>query len=131
MATQGGRSVPSPNWRVEGTTHGPQSAAKGRPLNHVRVLSIRPGSEPVDMTVWNTLPILAGLLDGGFMQHVLVADDVFIICDEDGQRKYDVPNFTIHLERIFGPALLVRQSNNEFISITDYDIEHFKLLMVR
>lgn len=92
----------------------------------INILRMRPGEEPEEICVDNTLAALQAEV-GGHIETVFADRDVrgrgvLAIVNEEGRLEELAPNCLLHGELIFGPILLVGVRGEDFCSIPeDYE----------
>lgn len=90
----------------------------------MRVIYKAPGEAPRTMVVPNDLHTLQNLV-GGYIETVTLAEDVVIICDEEGRLKDYPDNCEIGGIMFVGTILIVGADGDEFVSCPDDVIEEF------
>jgi hypothetical protein len=91
--------------------------------NKIRVLIKPAGQSAYFAEVENTLSCLQEIV-GGYIETVTVAEDMVIICDEEGRFKNSKYNCSICGVQFFGTVMLCGVSEDEFASlpVSDKDI---------
>jgi hypothetical protein len=92
----------------------------------MRVIIANPDQDPCETTVESGLHALQAAV-GGYIELWAVDGDVCFICNEEGRINGMPFNRTVVLSDgsewdIFGPILLVRESGEDFASLTDEDV---------
>lgn len=84
----------------------------------MQVVIKRPGEAPAVMDIPNTLEALQEAV-GGYIETVTVAEDLCLICNEDGRLLRLEPNCTILGVDFVGPVLAVGVRGDDFTGISD------------
>lgn len=79
----------------------------------MRVIVKEPGRPPVDKDIPNTLEALQKAVDG-YIECVTVAEDLVIICDEEGWLRLKRPNCEVLGNLFVGTILFVGAKGEEF-----------------
>lgn len=90
----------------------------------MRVLKIEPGKAPITINIENTLESLQGQV-GGYIETVTFAEDVVIICDEEGRLKDKPYNFRLCGVDFVGVILIAGRKDDGFCDIKDANARWF------
>lgn len=93
----------------------------------INVLVKKPGEQARRMTVPNTLKSFQSLV-GGYIETVTLAQDVLLICNEEGRINDMKYNTTIYGIQFFGPIVIAGINGEEFADLT-YDNTVLKILL--
>ena len=90
----------------------------------MRVLYKTPGEAPRSIVIANDLHLMQQLV-GGLIEPIKIADNVVLICNEEGKLLDLEPNFFIGAlgDVIYGPAIVVGTKGDEFCSLADTDAD--------
>lgn len=84
----------------------------------MQVVIKQPGKAPSITDIPNTMEALQAAV-GGYIETVTMAEDLCLICNEDGRALGLEPNCSIFGVRFVGPVLAVGFSGDEFTGISD------------
>ena len=93
----------------------------------INVLVKKPGEQARRMTVPNTLKSFQSLV-GGYIETQTLAQDVVLICNEEGLINDMEYNTTIYGIQLFGPIVLAGVDGEDFTDLT-YDNSVLKILL--
>lgn len=90
----------------------------------MRVLYKMPGEAPHSMVIPNDLHLMQQLV-GGLIEPIKIADNVVLICNEEGKLLGLEPNFFIGAlgDVICGPVIVAGTKGEEFCSLADTDAD--------
>lgn len=87
------------------------------------VILKRPGEEPKKIDIEDTLEAYRSII-GGSIEHLGFGNGIGMLFDEDGKFKNLPLNFFIPGDFIVGNVLFVWGKGEEFVSLSDEQIEH-------
>lgn len=90
----------------------------------MRILYKLPGEAPHSMNIPNDLHFMQQLV-GGLIEPIKIADNVVMICNEEGELLDLEPNFFIGAlgDVIRGPVIIVGEKGEDFCSLADTDAD--------
>ena len=95
----------------------------------INVLIVEPYKLPYEKEIPNTLEAKQKIV-GGYIEQTCILDDdsVFLICNEEGKINGMRPNRDIGYDIIFGPFIIVGDSdeNGNYTSLSEEQIEKYK-----
>ena len=94
----------------------------------IRVLVKEPGKEAELREIPNTLEDLQSAV-GGYIKTVTFAEDCTLVVNEEGKLKGLPMNFRIFGDVIVGTAVLAGVDGEEFCSLTDEQVQRFKIIL--
>ena len=98
----------------------------------MRVLYKMPGEAPHSMVIPNDLYLMQQLV-GGLIEPIKIADNVVLICNEEGKLRNLEPNFFVGGigDVIYGPVIVVGTKGDEFCSLADTDADMIDKILRR
>ncbi|MEG0941622.1 MAG: DUF3846 domain-containing protein [Oscillospiraceae bacterium] len=90
-------------------------------MNTLRILKIEPGKEPFVKEIPNTLKALQAEV-GGYIEALYGSDGTVLVCNEEGRLLGLEACCYYRSVLIFGPAFLVGNGGEDFISLTEEQI---------
>lgn len=94
--------------------------------SEICVIYKRPGFDPVEVTIPNTLEQLQGMV-GGYIETVPFTREILLLCDEEGKLRNREPNFALRGDVIFGAVVFLGVKGDEFTDCP-MDLETFYML---
>lgn len=90
----------------------------------IQVIAVKPYSAPAPLRIENTLQAFQDFV-GGYIETITIADDLCIVCNEDGRLMNLPPNCTICGVAFVGNIMIVKTDGAEFTDMTDEEAESF------
>lgn len=90
----------------------------------IRVLYVEPGKAPAEMVITRDLPTLQELV-GGSIEAVYPWEDAALVCNEEGKILGLPANRMVGVDLIAGPFLIAGIGAEDFISLTDAQVEKY------
>lgn len=87
----------------------------------IQVIAVKPYSAPAPLRIENTLQAFQDFV-GGYIETITIADDLCIVCNEDGRLMNLPPNCTINGMSFVGNIMIVKVDGDEFTDMDDEDV---------
>ena len=95
----------------------------------MKALCLRPGQPAEIIEIDNTLQALQAAV-GGYIETVTIADDLCLICNEEGRLLGLKESAQICGTQFVGPILFVGINGEEFCGLTDDQITAIKIALL-
>jgi hypothetical protein len=95
----------------------------------IKVLFCPPGQKPKLLVMSNEIPEIEKLLDGRLGVKDLGDGGIFLLYNDEGDKKALDINRLIQQEPIFGACIFCRQDGDRFASLTDEEITDLEHLL--
>ena len=94
----------------------------------MKVVIKKAGKEPEIKEIENELCVLQEIV-GGYIECIIIFDNILCICNEEGKLKEMLPNFIFNGDIIVGDVLFCAAGEEDFESLNDEQTEMIMNIM--